>query len=148
MASPPTKKEGAVETIEFSKESDPLHPANLIVHLTEDEHRLLDDPEILKAWMDPSLPNREEETRMVRKVDLRMMPILWVMYVLNYLDRTNIGNAKVAGMDADLHMNSADDYSIALLIFFIGYLLFEVPVRLRYCLVVTKTGADPLQSRT
>jgi hypothetical protein len=35
-------------------------------------------------------PNSKEEKELVRKLDLRIMPILWVMYVFNYVDRTNI----------------------------------------------------------
>lgn len=46
--------------------------------------------------------------------------------VFNYIDRTNIGNAKVAGMSHDLNL-SATDYATALSIFFIGYLLNEIP---------------------
>ncbi|KAJ5619435.1 major facilitator superfamily domain-containing protein [Penicillium lagena] len=42
------------------------------------------------------------------------------------LDRNNIGNAKEAGMAADLGLTSSD-YSLAVSIFFIGYLLLEVP---------------------
>lgn len=45
---------------------------------------------------------------------------------MNYIDRTNIGNAKVGGMAAELHMKSAD-YSLVLSIFYAGYLAFEVP---------------------
>ena len=45
------------------------------------------------------------------------------------MDRTNIGNAKVAGMTADLGMDS-NQYSISLVVFFITYVLFEVPSNL------------------
>lgn len=33
----------------------------------------------------------EEEKKLVRKIDMHLIPILWAMYVFNYLDRTNIG---------------------------------------------------------
>ncbi|WYZ46278.1 hypothetical protein EsH8_IX_000503 [Colletotrichum jinshuiense] len=42
------------------------------------------------------------------------------------MDRTNIGNAKIAGMDKDLDLDSGR-YSIALVVFFVGYVVFEVP---------------------
>ncbi|KAJ9092566.1 hypothetical protein QFC21_006797 [Naganishia friedmannii] len=67
-----------------------------------------------------------EEKALVRKMDMRLLPILWLMYVFNYLDRTNIGNAKVGGMEKALKLTSSD-YSLALSIFFVGYLLNEVP---------------------
>lgn len=36
------------------------------------------------------VPNTEAEKKLVRKIDLHLIPILWIMYVLNYIDRTNI----------------------------------------------------------
>ena len=76
--------------------------------------------------LDQFVEDPELEKRILRKVDMRLLPPLWIMYVLNYLDRNNIGNAKTAGMQKDLKLSSSD-YSLALSIFFIGYLLLEVP---------------------
>ncbi|KAL2127173.1 hypothetical protein VTI74DRAFT_11209 [Chaetomium olivicolor] len=70
---------------------------------------------------DPAL-----EKKILRKVDMRLIPPLFIMYILNYLDRNNIGNAKEAGMAESLHLSSSD-YSLAVSIFFVGYLLLEVP---------------------
>ncbi|KAL2845092.1 major facilitator superfamily domain-containing protein [Aspergillus pseudodeflectus] len=72
------------------------------------------------------VPDTEEEKKLVRKIDLYILPMMWVMYLLSYMDRTNIGNARVAGMDVDLDLDS-NRYSIALVVFFIGYVVFEVP---------------------
>ncbi|WRT65242.1 uncharacterized protein IL334_002185 [Kwoniella shivajii] len=72
------------------------------------------------------IPGTDAEKRLVRKIDRHFLPMLWIMYVFNYLDRTNIGNAKVGGMEADLKLSSSD-YSLVLSIFFVGYLLNEVP---------------------
>ncbi|WWC85182.1 uncharacterized protein L201_000040 [Kwoniella dendrophila CBS 6074] len=72
------------------------------------------------------IPGTDEEKRLVRKIDRHLLPMLWIMYVFNYLDRTNIGNAKVGGMQKDLKLTSSD-YSLVLSIFFVGYLLNEVP---------------------
>lgn len=74
----------------------------------------------------PSLVDGEEEKALVRKIDLRLLPAIWLMYLLSYIDRTNIGNAKVAGLQDDLHLSSGQ-YSLALIVFFITYVLFEVP---------------------
>ena len=46
----------------------------------------------------------DKERRVVRKLDLNLMPICMAAFILNYLDRSNIGNAKIAGMVKDLHM--------------------------------------------
>jgi hypothetical protein len=75
---------------------------------------------------DGYIPGTEEEKRLVRKIDLHLMPTLWVMYILNYIDRTNVGNAEVAGMDKDLHLDDSK-FSWILIVFFVGYLIMEVP---------------------
>ncbi|KAK2055338.1 major facilitator superfamily transporter [Colletotrichum caudatum] len=72
------------------------------------------------------VPGTREERQLVKKIDLFLMPILWIMYILNYVDRTNIGNAKIAGMQKDLGLTD-DGYAWVLSIFFFGYLICEVP---------------------
>ncbi|KAL1801328.1 hypothetical protein ACET3X_001670 [Alternaria dauci] len=69
---------------------------------------------------------KEEEKKLVRKIDLFLLPTIWLMYLLSYMDRTNIGNAKIAGMADDLKLTS-DQYSIALVVFFVTYVALEPP---------------------
>ncbi|BGP45710.1 hypothetical protein JCM10450v2_001540 [Rhodotorula kratochvilovae] len=64
----------------------------------------------------------EEERQLVRKTDRNLMPVLWALFMLSFLDRSNIGNAKTAGMAKDLSM-SDDQYQWLLTIFYIGYVL-------------------------
>ncbi|KAL1587290.1 hypothetical protein WHR41_04431 [Cladosporium halotolerans] len=66
------------------------------------------------------------EKKLLRKIDLHVVPILWFLFMLAFLDRTNIGNARIQGMTEDLNM-TGDDYNVALFTFFITYILFEVP---------------------
>ncbi|KAK2606474.1 hypothetical protein QQS21_003167 [Conoideocrella luteorostrata] len=68
----------------------------------------------------------EQEKKLVRKIDRHILPCMWFMYLLSYMDRTNIGNAKIAGMDKDLNLDS-NKYSVALTAFFVSYVVFEVP---------------------
>lgn len=70
-----------------------------------------------------------EEKKLVRKIDMYLLPTIWLMYLLSYMDRTNIGNAKVAGMDKDLGLDS-NQYSVILIVFFVTYVVFEVPSNL------------------
>ncbi|KAJ5042449.1 uncharacterized protein L3040_004997 [Drepanopeziza brunnea f. sp. 'multigermtubi'] len=66
----------------------------------------------------------EKEKAVVRKIDMRLIPLVMMLYLLAYLDRSNIGNAKIAGMYADLHLNSGT-YEWLLTIFYISYIVFE-----------------------
>ncbi|PPJ59811.1 hypothetical protein CBER1_04326 [Cercospora berteroae] len=67
-----------------------------------------------------------EERKVVKKVDFRLFPMLCVVFGLSLLDRANISAAFIAGMNIDLELTGAR-YNVALLIFFIGYGLFELP---------------------
>lgn len=71
----------------------------------------------------------DEEKKLVRKIDCWLLPTIFLMYLLSYMDRTNIGNAKIAGMNEDLGLSSSQ-YSMALVVFFISYVFFEVPSNL------------------
>lgn len=53
-----------------------------------------------------------------------MLPVVCTLYVLSYLDRGNIGNAKTAGAPDDLHLNSSQ-WTWVLNAFYICYVLFE-----------------------
>ncbi len=66
-----------------------------------------------------------EEQATYAKVTWRLLPFLLVSYVVAYLDRVNVGFAKLQMM-ADLHFSDAV-YGLGAGIFFIGYFLFEVP---------------------
>ncbi|GJN71068.1 hypothetical protein PLIIFM63780_002341 [Purpureocillium lilacinum] len=67
-----------------------------------------------------------ETRRILRKADWRVIPCLAAMYLVSFIDRSNIGNAKVAGMNKDLHLTGMQ-YNIALTAFFIPYALLEIP---------------------
>jgi hypothetical protein len=67
--------------------------------------------------------------KLTRKCDLYVVPPLFILFLLSFLDRTNIGNAKVQGLEASLGL-TGPEYNIALFVFFIGYILLEVPSNL------------------
>ncbi|KAJ3491628.1 hypothetical protein NLI96_g573 [Meripilus lineatus] len=70
-----------------------------------------DQTQIDKAW---------------RKVDWHIMPIAVLLYLASYIDRANIGNAKVLGLAKDLKLTD-NQYNLALTIFFVGYVIYETP---------------------
>ncbi len=65
----------------------------------------------------------------VRKVTIRLVPFLGLLYFVNYLDRVNIGFAGPNGMKTDLGL-SETAFGFASGIFFLGYLVLEVPSNL------------------
>jgi len=91
-------------------------------HATEHAERLseLADPDAGKSPEERAAIDR----KLMRKVDLWLIPWLCLLYLLSFLDRSNIGNARLAGMEEDLDMGG-HDYNNALTIFFISYALAE-----------------------
>jgi sugar phosphate permease len=71
------------------------------------------------------LQSAEGQKALYRKVVMRILPVLMFGYVLAYLDRVNIGFAKLQ-MQSDLHLSDAV-YGLGAGIFFIGYFLCETP---------------------
>jgi MFS family permease len=62
------------------------------------------------------------ERALVWKFDLRVLPVLAVMYLFNSLDKSNVGNAKTAGLEKSLNLKG-NQYNLILSIFFIPYVL-------------------------
>ena len=77
----------------------------------------------------------QHENALYARVSWRIMPILFLSYVVSYLDRVNVGFAKLQMM-VDLNF-SETVYGLGAGIFFIGYFLFEVPSNL----ILHKVGA-------
>ncbi|TAQ89195.1 hypothetical protein B7494_g2479 [Chlorociboria aeruginascens] len=61
-----------------------------------------------------------KEKALIRKLDWMLLPPLTLLYLLSFLDRSNIGNAKLDGLDTDLHI-TGNQYLLTLTIYFIGY---------------------------
>ncbi|KAF5879025.1 putative mfs transporter protein [Botrytis fragariae] len=64
------------------------------------------------------------ETSLRRKVDTRLLPMIVLIYVMNYLDRNNIAAAKLAGLETDLNL-TGDQFQTSVSILFVGYLLMQ-----------------------
>jgi MFS family permease len=62
------------------------------------------------------------ERKLVWKFDLRILPVLAVMYLFNSLDKSNLGNAKTAGLEKTLKLKG-DQFNIILSVFFVPYVL-------------------------
>jgi hypothetical protein len=64
-------------------------------------------PELAEALRN-YVPGSPEEKQLLRKIDLFLMPMLWIMYILNYIDRTNI----VSALHEARHNHNVHDLSV------------------------------------
>jgi hypothetical protein len=71
----------------------------------------------------------KREAKLLRKMDIRLIPVLALLYLMSFLDRGNIGNARLAGLEKDLGL-VGNQYAWTLTIFFFSYAAFEVPSNL------------------
>lgn len=112
------QKDTEAVQVEKLASHDAIHtPKDLDAVLTEEEKKI--------------------EKRATRKTDWRLIPILGACYSISAIDRINISAARIAGMDVELGFRIGDRYSIALLVFFITYFIFEIPSNI----VLRKIGA-------
>ena len=70
-----------------------------------------------------------DETKLVRKLDLYLIWLVMSLYAFSFLDRVNIGNARLYGLEEDLGMKG-DQFQIAVSILFVTYILSELPSNL------------------
>lgn len=69
------------------------------------------------------------EAKLVRKLDLCIIPMVILLYLLSFLDRVNIGNARLYGLEEDLGLEG-NQFQVAVSILFVTYLLSELPSNL------------------
>ncbi|KAF6744579.1 major facilitator superfamily domain-containing protein [Ephemerocybe angulata] len=69
------------------------------------------------------------EARLLRKLDWIIMPMFTAIYVCNFIDRTSIGNARVAGLETDLGMEGFQ-LNYALTVFYVCYMISDIPSNL------------------
>lgn len=74
----------------------------------------------------PELVDKISEGKLIMKIDWRLLPILCLLLMTAFLDRINIGNAPIMGLEKDLHMRG-NNFNVALLVLFVPYILLEVP---------------------
>ncbi|KAF8891797.1 major facilitator superfamily domain-containing protein [Infundibulicybe gibba] len=67
------------------------------------------------------------EGRTMRFIDFRILPLLALLYSFALIDRINLGAARTAGMGADLKLNIGARFSIATCLYFVPYILFQLP---------------------
>lgn len=73
--------------------------------------------------------NPKEDRLLTTKLDFKVIPILSLLYLICFLDRTNIANARIAGMEKGLDMRK-HGYNTALWIFYLPFVLAEIPLNM------------------
>ncbi|SCU85706.1 LADA_0D09120g1_1 [Lachancea dasiensis] len=67
-----------------------------------------------------------DEKKLLRKMDMHIIPGICILYLLSFIDRGNIGNAKIEGMPDDLKLHG-NQWNIVLTVFYFSYCAFQVP---------------------
>ncbi|KAM0549433.1 hypothetical protein ACHAPJ_009419 [Fusarium lateritium] len=86
----------------------------------EEQPRIAQDD----VYIDPAA-----EKALLRKLDMWIVPPVMLLYLLSFLDRVNIGNARLYGMEEDLGL-VGDQYQLAVSVLFVTYILSELPSNL------------------
>ncbi|KAL0262244.1 hypothetical protein SLS55_003683 [Diplodia seriata] len=81
------------------------------------------------TWTDQTTIDPGLEKRVVKKFDTHIVPWLFALWLLAFIDRSNIGNARIDGLEDDLGLD-ADKFNIALAIFYVPYICYDVPSNL------------------
>ncbi|KAK0637059.1 major facilitator superfamily domain-containing protein [Bombardia bombarda] len=92
--------------------------------VTAHEQATLEHGNLNVAFMDPERRARVEKS-LLRKLDGRCT-LFVLIYIMNYLDRNNLGAARLKGLQEDLNMENTQ-YATCLSILYVGYILMQVP---------------------
>lgn len=86
---------------------------------------------------------RTLEKKIVRRLDMTLMPCLWTLYLFNYLDRASIAQARINTLEEDLNLGP-DHYNTAVMILSLGYasLQNEAVTRLTQTQLCTRTNSQ------
>jgi len=122
-----------------------LHPTDMDSNSSKEEHHHIDhDSKAAPAvalggdgsfrapeWIRNLTPEERHhvEAKLKRKLDTRLMPMIVLMYIMNYLDRNNIAAARLQGLEEDLKLKGVE-FQTSVSILFVGYLLMQVPSNL------------------
>ncbi|OCL11192.1 MFS general substrate transporter [Glonium stellatum] len=113
MTSPPVDSQA--QHPPYNKDVDALNAAHI--------------EKINSAWEDGSPINSELDKRITRKFDKHIVPWLFGLWLLAFIDRSNIGNARIDGLATDLNLG-ADKFNIALAVFYVPYICYDIPSNL------------------
>ncbi|KAK4227808.1 MFS transporter-like protein [Podospora fimiseda] len=94
------------------------------------------NPQIPPNHTEKALPALDPESNphldklLNHKFDLHILPYLFGIWLFSFIDRSNIGNARLAGLPQSLNIDSGTKFNFALLVFYIPYILVDIPSNL------------------
>jgi hypothetical protein len=95
--------------------SDPEDAESPVRRSSGDEREFYEDPKAAR--------------RLLIKCDIRLIPVLGCLYLVSFLDRSNIANARLFKLEASLHMPS-NGFNTCLWIFYLPFVIVEIPSNL------------------
>ncbi|KAL3430344.1 major facilitator superfamily domain-containing protein [Aspergillus tetrazonus] len=106
-----------------TRDDEPKAVLEALEHVSEADRMLVHFPILQdKSHEELELLNKA----VLRKLDWYFLPCVTVMLLMSYLDRINISNARLAGMQEDLHMSDTT-WSAGISLFYVGYIISQVP---------------------
>ncbi|KAI9651352.1 hypothetical protein NHQ30_001393 [Ciborinia camelliae] len=124
---------GILSGLQFHDEERISGEHNRINTKMPDEVQIHDEEKISESVSSEAMASTGFDSaatkKLVKKLDLRLIPILAAIYLCCFLDRANVGNARLEGLEKDLHLVGLD-YNIALSVFFPTYIAAGVPSNL------------------
>jgi hypothetical protein len=121
--------------------------------ITKAEYEHNDDPENDIKSQDPigkadhfgtNTVYTTEETRLVRKLDWHIMPIVFAMYFMNKLDQNAIANARLDGFEKDLGL-TGNQFNVCVSVLYAGYTLIQASLSPYSASIRMLTVSDPFQ---
>ena len=73
--------------------------------------------------------HQRQRKALLRKIDWHLIPFLAAIYMMSFLDKNNLAQAKLAGLEKDLGMTGTD-FNTVTSIYFVGYIIFQTPSNL------------------
>ena len=117
---------------------DQLSDGKLAINVDDVSHLEAADTE--KVYDPRNDPNEQvsyhEGRKIIHKIDRRLITGLGLMFAVSLMDRTNLGNANIAGMGVDLGLTKGYRYSTIIILFFVPYVILQWPS----AIVVRKLG--------
>lgn len=133
MADEKRSQDGQVATSDHSQNIEKGPPADPVEVVPQKV--LTDDEETNRLYAQFAAADedwhKKFEKKLMRKVDLRLVPLLVIMYINNFIDRSALGQARLGTLEEDLGMDpDGTQFNTAISILFVGYLTMQLPSNL------------------